>query len=172
MDELTAVLLLGGTALGIALVTLGLQLSTMRRVKALSSRLPSTSSPAPEPPAPVQREIAPPAKKSMETLLRRHSSIEESLRAFSELNRLEGFTLATRDGLVVSSTYADATEDAATYSYMANQGQEPGESGVQILRIPHKSTTLVGIVRSREGVDGEKLELMKGNVIKILNHWL
>jgi hypothetical protein len=175
MDELTLLILLGAMAFVLA-VSLVLQVLTMRNVTALRKRLITMQSRTPER-EPVQLPqkaefTTPVSSKDMDHLLKRHNSIEESIRTLSELARVEGITLATRDGLVVASNYGNAQEDAATFSNLINQGGENNNPGVKIWQIDHKAGTLIGIVRSKEQITGERWAFMKENVSKILNYWL
>jgi hypothetical protein len=108
----------------------------------------------------------------MTLLLKRHNSIEESLRALAELSQVEWITLATRDGLVVASNYQDAQSDAANYSYLIKQGGEQDEPGVKVWQIDHKAGPLIGIARSNKQIDEGKFAFMIENVTKILNYWI
>ncbi len=173
MDELTLLILLAAMAFVLA-VSLVLQVLTMRNVTALRNRLITMQSRTPEPvQLPPKAEFTTPvSSKDMDHLLKRHNSIEESIRTLSELARVEGITLATRDGLVVASNYGNAQEDAATFSNLINQGGENNDPGVKIWQIDLKAGTLIGIVRSKEQITGERWAFMKENVSKILNYWL
>jgi hypothetical protein len=173
MDEITLIILLGAMAFVLA-VSLVLQVLTMRNVHALKNRI---SAMQPRPPEPVRRPgktefISPVSPKDMDLLLKRQNSIEESIRALSELARVDGITLATRDGLVVASNYENAQADAATYSHLMNRGEENSDPAVKIWQIDHKAGTLIGIARSKEPIAGERWAFMKENVSKILNYWL
>jgi hypothetical protein len=173
MDEITLLSLLGAIAFVLAM-SLVLQVMTMRNVQSLRNRLAALQTRAPEPVPRIQKgETTPPvSSKDMDLLLKHHNSIEESIRALSELARVEWITLATRDGLVVASNYEDAQVDAATYSHMMNKGEENRDPGVKIWQIEHKAGTLIGIVRSKDQIAGEKWAFIKENVNKILNYWL
>jgi hypothetical protein len=174
MDEITFLVLLGAMAF-VLVLSLVLQVQTMRNVRAIQRRILAVQSrpPEPAPPRPQKTEfIAPVSSRDMDLLLKRHNSIEESIRALSELAQVEWITLATRDGLVVASNYANAQQDAATYSYLINKGGENGDPEVKIWQIEHKAGTLIGIARSKEQIAGERWTFMKENVSKILNYWL
>jgi hypothetical protein len=174
MDEITLLILLGAMAFVLAM-SLVLQVITMRNIRTLKNRLAALQSrPPPEPVVrPRKPEFTSPVSpRDMDTLLKRHNSIEESIRALSELSQVEGITLATRDGLVVASNYEHAQADAANYSYLMNQGGENTDPGVKIWQIDHKGGTLIGIARSKEQIAGERWAFMKENVSKILNYWL
>ena len=173
MDEIVLVTLIGALSVAL-LLSLTLHVFTFRNVQTLQRRMSSLQMPKAEA-LPVPKETgfrAPVSRKDMDILLKRHNSIEESLRAMAELARVEGITLASRDGLVVASNYQDAQSDAATYSHLMKQGKMPEEPGLQVWQIEHKAGTLIGIARSKEQIDEEKGTFMKENVIKILNHWL
>jgi hypothetical protein len=174
MDDMVLLILLGAMAFVLAM-SLTLQIMTMRKVQSLKDRLralPQTQEPEPQPHPGKNGFTAPISSKDMDLLLKRHNSIEESIRALSELTQVQGITLATRDGLVVASNYKDAQADAATYSYVMKQGGENSDPGVKIWQIEHKAGILIGIVRSNGQVEGEKWAFMKENVSKILNYWL
>ncbi len=173
MDDLTLLTLLGAMAFVLA-VSLVLQVMTMRNLQTLKNRLAALQSRPVEPiPRPQKPEFtAPVSPKDMDVLLKRHNSIEESIRALSELARVDGITLATRDGLVVASNYTNAQADAATFSYMMNKKEENRDPAVKIWQIDHKAGTLIGIARTKEPIAGERLTFMKENVSKILNYWL
>lgn len=174
MDEIILLVLLGAMAF-VLTVSLVLQLMTMRNVRGLKSRLAAIQSRAPEPQIPLPQKtgfLTPVTFRDMDTLLKNHNSIEESIRVLSELSQVEWITLATRDGLVVASNYMNAQQDAATYSYLMNTGGENIDPGVRTWQIEHKAGTLIGIARSKDQISGEKLAFMKENVSKILNYWL
>jgi hypothetical protein len=175
MDEITLIILLGAMAFVLA-VSLVLQVLTMRNVHTLKKRIAAVQT-RPQEPVQVQRPkkpefTSPVSPRDMDLLLKRHNSIEESIRALSELARADGITLATRDGLVVASNYENAQADAATYSHLMNRGEENSDPEVKIWQIDHKAGTLIGIVRSKEPISGERWAFMKENVSKILNYWL
>ncbi|MDD1677646.1 MAG: hypothetical protein LUO93_00490 [Methanomicrobiales archaeon] len=174
MDDMTLLLILGAMAFVLA-VSLVLQMMTMRDMQSLKNRLTAlqTRPPVVESPPPQKREFTVPIlPKDMDLLIKRHNSIEESISALAELARVEGITLATRDGLVVASNHRDAQQDAATFSHLINKGGVNSDPGVKLWQIEHKAGTLIGIVRSKEQLAGEKWAFMKENVSKILNYWL
>jgi hypothetical protein len=174
MDEIMLLVLLGTMAFVLAL-SLVLQVQTMRNVRSLQRRLSAIQLRPPDQasPLPQKKEFTTPISSlDMDLLLKRHNSIEESIRALSELAQVEWITLATRDGLVVASNYANAQQDAATYSHLINKGEGNSDPGVKIWQIEHKAGTLIGIARSKEQIVGERWTFMKENVSKILNYWL
>jgi hypothetical protein len=173
MDEITLLILLGAMAFVLA-VSLVLQVLTMRNVHRLRQQIAAIPSRSQEPvPRPQKAAFtAPILPKDMDLLLKRHNSIEESIRALADLARVESITLSTRDGLVVASNSGDAQSDAATYSYRMNKGEEIEDPGVTMWQIDHKAGTLIGIARSKERIEGERWAFMKENVSKILNYWL
>ncbi|MDD1673752.1 MAG: hypothetical protein LUP99_05015 [Methanomicrobiales archaeon] len=167
------ILILLGAVVVILLLSIVLQMITLRDLQAVQSRLASLQ--VREPESPVQKEIrftAPVSEKDMGLLLKRHNSIEESLHALVDLSQVQAITLATRDGLVVASNYPDAQSDAATYSHLIKEGRVPEESGLKIWQINHKTGVLIGIARAKGPIEGEKWAFMNENVIKILNYWL
>lgn len=175
MDEISIEILLLGTVIGVLLLSMGLQFLTIRHLKSVQKKLTmlppegggsSTGrldSYSPQS-ATVRKDIGP--------LLRRHSSIDESLQALCDLYRLENITVATKDGLVAASTSKEAQSEAAIMSERFNRGEMVGEPGVRLFRIDHKTSVMIGIIRTSEGLDDEKLAFIRENVSKILNHWL
>ncbi len=175
MDEITIEFLLLGTVIGVLLLSMVLQFLTIRYLKTVQKKLTMllpegsgssttrTDSYFPQP-VTVRKDIGP--------LLRRHSSIDESLRALCDLYRLESITVATKDGLVAASTSKEAQAEAAIMSERFNRGEVVGEAGVRLFRIDHKTSVMIGIIRTSEGLDDEKLGFIRENVNKILNHWL
>ncbi len=174
MDDLTLLILLSAMAFVLA-VSLVLQVMTMRNLQNLKKRLATLQARAPEPasrPSQKPEFTAPVTPRDMDHLLQRHTSIEESIRSLSELARVEGITLATRDGLVVASNDTHAQADAATFSHLMNKGEENRDPAVKLWQIDHKAGMLIGIVRTKEPITGERWLFMKENVSKILNYWL
>lgn len=175
MDEMSLIILLLGTMIGVLFLSMVLQFLTIRHLKTVQKKLtivlPESGSGSTgrsegysQQPATVRKDIGP--------LLRRHSSIDESLRALKDLYRLESITVATKDGLVAASTSKEAQSEAAMMSERFNRGELTGEPGVRSFRIDHKASVMIGIVRTSEGLDDEKLAFISENVSKILNHWL
>jgi len=173
MDDISMILILLGAVVVILLLSIVLQMIILRDLREVQSRLAFPQVRQSEPS--VQKEIrftAPVSEKDMGLLLKRHNSIEESLRALVDLSQVQAITLATRDGLVVASNYPDAQSDAATYSHMIKEGSIPEEPGLKIWQINHKTGILIGIARTKGSIEGEKWAFMNENVIKILNYWL
>jgi hypothetical protein len=173
MDESTMILYLLGGVMAILLLGMILQMMTIRTLKDLQKKLMVLQ--VPESAAPSKQEVSTTAdrgKNDIQPLLRRHASMEESLRAVKELSQVSSLTLSSRDGLVVASTAMEAQEDAALFSNMWNRGEEPTDPRIRVFGVPYRAGTLVGIARSRDRLDDEQLEFMKENMGKILNHWL
>jgi hypothetical protein len=172
MDEMVLLTILG--ALSFALIlSLVLHVMTFRGMRMLENRMSGMAAEQSGLTRPRKTEfVAPVSGKDMTLLLKRHNSIEESLRALAELSQVEWITLATRDGLVVASNYQDAQSDAANYSYLIKQGGEQDEPGVKVWQIDHKAGPLIGIARSNKQIDEGKFAFMIENVTKILNYWI
>ena len=164
--------LLGGV-ITILFLVMVLQVMTIRTLKDLQKKLLVQQ--VPDSTVPSMQEVSTSAdrkKSDIQPLLRRHASMEESLRALKEISQVSSLTLTSRDGLVVASTATEAQEDAALFSNMWNRGEEPTDPRIRVFGVPHRAGTLVGIARSRDRMDDEQLEFMKENMGKILNHWL
>jgi hypothetical protein len=95
-------------------------------------------------------------------------SIEENLKGLFSHYRLNSFTMATSDGLVISSTDKNPEEDAAKYSYLYLQGKQPQSSKIRLIGVPHKGGTVVGIIKSDEELPKEDLSLIERDIRYIL----
>jgi len=175
MDEILLILLLLGTVICILLLSMVLQYITIRHLKTVQKNLTlllteSGGSSTGRSDAHSQQPSS--VRKDIEPLLRRHTSIDQSLQALCDLYRLESITVATNDGLVVASTSKEAQSEAAMMSDRFHRGEVKEDPGMRVFRIDHKSSVMIGIIRTSERLDDEKSAFISENVIKILNHWL
>jgi hypothetical protein len=100
------------------------------------------------------------------------TDIVGSMQAMCEKYYLEAFTIATDDGLVVASSEADASADAAKYSYLFTEGQLPDDPKVMLFGIQHKGSDLVGILRTEHNIPDTWVEDMKNDAVSVLKRWL
>jgi len=99
-------------------------------------------------------------------------SIQEQIAALGRKYRLTSLTLATPDGLPIGSTMSDPQAEAAEYSYLFLQGKEPEDERVKIFGVPHKGSTVVGIIRSAQGMSPDVIRMLEGEVSEALRQWL
>ena len=95
-------------------------------------------------------------------------SIEENLRGLFKHYKLNSFTMATSDGLVISSTESDPDMDAANYSYLYLEGQQPESPNVRLIGVPHKGGTVVGIIKSDDELSDNDLVMIERDIRFIL----
>lgn len=175
MDDMSLIFTLLGTVICVLLLSMILQFLTIRHLKTVQKKLTVISSEgggSSTGRADGYSHQSATVRKDIGSLLRRHTSIDESLRALCDLYRLESITIATKDGLVAASTSKEAQSEAAIMSERFNRGEMNKEPGVRLFRIDHKTSVMIGIIRTSEGLDEEKLAFIRENVSKILNHWL
>lgn len=177
MDEVFVEVILGISLL-ILCISLVVQIMIIKSLKShqkrsidqatldLTKRLQSPS----KPDIKQQPEILP--KKVPHAVIEHHRTIEESLMALCQLYRVNGITIASKDGLIVAASYDNAQEDAAKYSYIFNKGGKMDDPGINIFGLTYKLSTMVGIIKSSERIDDETIQSIKENVMKILNYWL
>lgn len=135
------------------------------------------STPAPtvaygEPDSAVRPPVGEPARPFDEIDPQRIGSLEEYLGAIGEKYSLASFTLATADGLLIGSTKPDAQGEAAQYSYLYTQGKLQDETGAELLGIPHRGETVIGIARPSEGLSAEMMSALKEDTLDALRHWV
>ena len=127
--------------------------------------------PAPPRPA-VKPDVVPAAAKPVE-LLEGRADITASLCSLAEKYSLDQVTLATGDGLVFASSGSEtAQDDAAVFG--GRSAGDPGEMvpGVQLFRLIHKGSGLVGIVRAKTPVKDRVLTEISADTKDILNWWI
>lgn len=99
--------------------------------------------------------------------------ITDSIRALVEKYSLEGFTLATADGLVFAAWgRSDTTGDAANYGGITITAGSKTSDGVALFTIPCKETALTGIIRSNRRVPASILRMIEHDTQEILNRWI
>lgn len=107
-------------------------------------------------------------KESDPSKLYQSKSIEENLIGLFKHYHLTSFTMATSDGLVISSTDPNSDEDAANYSYLYLQGKQPESPNVRLIGVPHKGGTVVGIIKSEDELSETDLILIERDIRFIL----
>jgi len=100
------------------------------------------------------------------------SDIVDSMKALCEKYYLNAFTIATDDGLVVSSSMEDAAADAAKYSYDFARGNLPDDPQVMLFGVRHKGSALVGVIRTDHNIPEKWVESMERDAVAILKRWL
>lgn len=124
---------------------------------------------------PVPREPdsrATPSIPAAVSVVEGRTDIADSTRAIAEKYSLTGFTLATTDGLIFSSSgNPEATGDAAIYG-----GQKPGggvqEAGITLFTHSHHGTKLTGIIRSDRQLSRNIIRMIERDTQEILNRWI
>ncbi|WOX55717.1 MULTISPECIES: hypothetical protein [unclassified Methanoculleus] len=99
-------------------------------------------------------------------------SLEENLGAIREKYSLASFTLATADGLLISSTGPGGEDEAARYSHLYAQGNLRDETGVELLGIPYRGETVIGIARPSEHLSAELMNALGQDTQNALQHWV
>jgi hypothetical protein len=99
--------------------------------------------------------------------------IADSMRALVEKYALGGFTLATRDGLVIASGGAvDATMDAARFGGAEESSRVGDAPGVTLFTVTCMGSHLTGIVRSDLPLPSGALGMIEDDTQEILNRWI
>ncbi|MDV2482271.1 hypothetical protein F8E02_09725 [Methanoculleus sp. Wushi-C6] len=99
-------------------------------------------------------------------------SLEEYLGAIGQKYGLASFTLATADGLLIGSTKAGAQGEAAQYSYLYTQGRLHDETGAELLGIPYRGETVIGIARPSEHLSADLMSALEQDTQDALRHWV
>ncbi|HEX3001383.1 MAG TPA: hypothetical protein VHN82_03280 [Methanoregula sp.] len=100
------------------------------------------------------------------------TDIGDSTRALAEKYSLAGFTLATTDGLVFSTSgNPQATEDAAHYGGKSTPDGQ-GSEGVTLFTLTHRGICLTGIVRSERRPSHDVIRRIGTDTQEILNRWI
>lgn len=103
---------------------------------------------------------------------REMGSLEEYLGAIGEKYSLASFTLATSDGLLIGSTRPDAQGEAAQYSHLYTQGKLRDETGAELLGIPYRGETVIGIARPSEHLSADVMSALEQDTRDALRHWV
>jgi hypothetical protein len=99
--------------------------------------------------------------------------ITASLRTLTEKYSLDQFTIATSDGLVFASSGGEsAQDDAAHFGEMFVNDPLAETPGVTLFGIDHKSSDLVGIIRTNLQIPEEIAMLIEKDTKDILNKWI
>jgi len=99
--------------------------------------------------------------------------ITTSLRTLTEKYSLDQFTIATADGLVFASSGGeDAQDDAARFGEMFASDPLAETPGVTLFGLDHKSSDLVGIIRTNLQIPGDVAEMIERDTKDILNRWI
>lgn len=99
-------------------------------------------------------------------------SLEEYMGAIGKKYGLASFTLATADGLLIGSTKPGSEDEAARYSYLYTQGRLQDETGAELLGIPYRGETVVGIVRPSEHLSAELMSALVQDTRDALQYWV
>lgn len=99
-------------------------------------------------------------------------SLEETLGAISEKYSLVSLTLAAADGLLIGSTKPGSEDEAARYSHLYSQGRLHDEEGVELLGVPYRGETVVGIAHSSEHLSDEQMNALEQDIRETLQHWV
>ncbi len=103
---------------------------------------------------------------------RNMGSLEETLGAISKKYSLASFTLATTDGLLIGSTKPGSEEEAARYSHLYTQGRLHDEAGAELLGVPYRGETVVGIAHPSEHLSAEQMSALEQDIRDTLQHWV
>ncbi|HOI57588.1 MULTISPECIES: hypothetical protein [unclassified Methanoculleus] len=113
-----------------------------------------------------------PARPRTALNLQATGSLEESLGAIGQKYSLASFTLATADGLLIGSTRPGSEDEAARYSFLYTQGRLQDETGAELLGIPYRGETVVGIARPSEPLSAEEMSALEEDTRDALRHWV
>lgn len=161
--------------LGIIIVTIvagfaGILYFLSKIDRALARQHPGgTSSPPGSPGEPAPGEPARP-RRALDP--QTTGSLEESLGAIGQKYSLASFTLATADGLLIGSTRPGGEDEAARYSHLYTQGRLQDETGAELLGIPYRGETVVGIARPSEHLSTEEMSALEEDTRDALRHWV
>jgi len=101
------------------------------------------------------------------------TDIADSTRALADKYSLAGFTLATTDGLIFSTSgHPAGTEDAAHYGGRALQEEEHVSAEVTLFTLNHQGTKLTGIIRSEKSLTRDRIRQIESDTQEILNRWI
>ena len=101
------------------------------------------------------------------------ADITQSLGAVVAKYSLDGFTIATSDGLVFASSGGDDTgAEAARYSGIFRNDPFSETPGVVMFGFSHKGSELVGIIRSDHPVSEETRKKIERDADEIIHRWI
>ncbi len=126
------------------------------------------------PPVPRQHpSTATPRIPASVSVVDGRTDITDSTRALAEKYSLAGFTLATIDGLIFSTSgNPSATEDAAHYGGRALQEEEFVSAEVTLFTLTHQGTSLTGIIRPDRPLKRDSVLSIRKDTQEILNRWI
>jgi len=136
--------------------------------------------PRAKPVSPLRPPVAPagtryatlPPPKSMSVVAGRRD-ITDSMQALVIKYMLDGFTLATEDGLVFASGGdVDATGDAAKFGGAPGLGMAGDKDGVTLFTVTCMGSNLTGILRSNLPLPAGALGMIEADTQEILNRWI
>jgi hypothetical protein len=99
-------------------------------------------------------------------------TIAESMQALCDKYSLDSCTIATRDGLVVTSSLDDAEEEAAQYSYLYVNGIAPHDPFIRLLGLSYHGGEVVGIVKGQDKALARSPQTLEDELQTILDWWL
>lgn len=99
-------------------------------------------------------------------------NLEETLGAISEKYSLASLTLAAADGLLIGSTKPGSEDEAARYSHLYSEGRLHDEEGVELLGVPYRGETVVGIAHPSEHLSDEQMNALEQDIRETLQHWV
>jgi len=99
-------------------------------------------------------------------------SIIESLNRLCQKFSIETCTLASTDGLVVASSFAGGTRDAAYFSNLYLREKTTHQGDITIAPLKYKNHDLIFIIRSQRNLNSEEIEAIKSDEKRILSFWL
>ena len=99
-------------------------------------------------------------------------TIQGNVASLAEKYRLSEVTLATYDGLMITSTQDHGRESAARFTELWKTGAGNPEKGVYLFEIEHKGSPVIGIIRSDNPVHNMTLQDIENDTRKILQWWI
>ena len=98
--------------------------------------------------------------------------ITKNLYALVSKYHLDAITLSTTDGLMIASTSEIGQDDSAHYGQVLKPGEELSVPGIRLLYIPHKGTSVIGIIRAGHLIPDTLLGSIRNDTEKIINWWI
>jgi hypothetical protein len=118
-------------------------------------------------------ERIPPQPVTSIGLVEGRNDLAGSIAALRQKYSLDGFTLASGDGLVVASTEPEGgREEAARYAEMYVNTPLFETPGFILFGLPHKGSDLVGIIRTNRELSDEICQNIADDTKDILNSWI
>lgn len=127
--------------------------------------------------SPVQKPITTPQTAAalipqQAELVDGKTGIADSIKALCVKYDLVSLTLASKDGLVITSSFDGAEKEAAEWSYRYFSGQRSDEPGILLVGVDHNGNELVGVLRRDNGIPGKWEQPIRNDIITILERWL